>query len=65
MTASQVTNVLGSNWKKSNHQMIGHYTLVYPDLAIRIREGHVYEVQSSSSGWIELMKDVPEGGEYP
>jgi hypothetical protein len=64
MTFPEVVSILGTHYKKCNHSMVGHYTLVYDDVAVRIRDGRVYEVGSSAS-WLEIMKNVPYGGEYP
>ena len=64
MTDREVITILGTHWKKCNHSMAGHYTLVYDDVAVRIRHGRVYEI-GSGSDWTEIMKNVPYGGEYP
>ena len=61
MTLPEVVGVLGTHYKKCNHSLVGHYTLVYDDVAVRIRDGRVYDIEPSSAGWIEMMKDVPNG----
>ncbi|PXA04616.1 hypothetical protein DDZ13_05435 [Coraliomargarita sinensis] len=65
MAPSQVISIKGTHYKKVNHALEGHYTMVYPDIAVRIRGGHVYGIEQSSSGWLQQLKDVPYGGEYP
>jgi len=61
MTLPEVVGVLGTHYKKCNHSLVGHYTLVYDGVAVRIRDGRVYDIEPSSGGWIEMMKDVPYG----
>ncbi len=58
MTVAEVIRAKGRHFRTSHHSMVGHFTMVYADIAARVRLGKVYAIEPAA-GWFGLVREIP------